>query len=171
MELPFKIIVTSLQEAQALQWKATHIVSILNSDGVEVSFANAVPHHVEIFDDLESERDEANRPGARNSPKMKNIISILEFTSQLSHGDVLLIHCHAGLCRSTAMAQLIMIQHGMSVSESLTHLLEIRRHAWPNKAVIRLGDVRLGLSGTLVSMMDEWRDDIIESMRDGNIIF
>ena len=166
----FEIRVLSQKEAVAQQLWASHIVSIVGSGETDLPefFAGPTVETI-VFDDLERERDEVNRPGARNAPKMKHVKAILEFTSQLSQGDRVIIHCHAGLCRSTAVAMLVMIQHGIDPLESLGQLLEIRSCAWPNSLVIRLGDAHLGLGNLLIDDLSDWVESEIEKIQDENI--
>lgn len=152
----FDLKITDLDSAPtiALGW-ATKTVSIVNSTGIaNPSFGEG--HQVFVFDDLESEKEECHRAGMRHAPKMKDILNVLQFTETFTNDDNVLIHCHAGLCRSTAVAILTLVQHGASPEEAMNKVLEVRPQAWPNKLVIRLGDVALEMDGTLISFMEEW---------------
>ena len=90
---------------------------------------------------------------------MNDIKSILEFTGTFADDDNILIHCHAGLCRSTAVAILALVQHGATPEEAINKVIEIRPKAWPNALIIRLGDVALEMDGQLILFMSQWWDD------------
>lgn len=140
----------------ALGW-ADKTVSLLDTSGIANPFFGE-GHQVFFFDDLESEKEECDRPGSRHAPTMKDVLNVLEFTKTFQPGDKILIHCHGGICRSTAIAMLMLIQHGFSVEDALNNVLEVRPVAWPNKLIIRLGDVALEQNGALIGFMTDWWD-------------
>jgi predicted protein tyrosine phosphatase len=65
----------------------------------------------------------------------------------------LLVHCHAGISRSTAAMTLILAQArpDLSADSILSEVLRIRSKAWPNLRIIELGDALLGRNGEIVS--------------------
>jgi len=140
--------------ALALGW-ATKTVSLVDTSGVANPFFGE-GHQVFHFDDLDSEKDECHRPGMQHAPTMKDILNVLHFTNTFTNDDKVLIHCHGGICRSPAVAMLALIQHGSSIEDALATVLKIRPVAWPNKLVIRLGDVALGQNGALINFMSDW---------------
>jgi len=92
------------------------------------------------------------------SPQASHIEKLLEFGCSLDGGANrrLLIHCFAGLCRSTAAALILIAQsdpHG-SPESAVARLLEIIPHAWPNARMVQLGDERLQLDGELVRALE-----------------
>lgn len=171
MKLPFEIRVLSQREALEQQLWATHIISIVGSGATDLPefFAGPIVKTI-VFDDLQSEREEADRPGARVSPKMNHVRQLLDFSAGFKAGDKVIIHCHAGICRSAGGAMLIMAQHGMPVFDVIKELLKIRPHAWPNKMVVRLGDIHLGLESMLIHDLEDWMEAEIELGQDGNFI-
>lgn len=64
-----------------------------------------------------------------------------------------LVHCHAGVSRSTAAAALMLAQArpALSGSEIFDAMLHIRDWAWPNLRMVELGDIALGRKGELVA--------------------
>lgn len=157
----FDLKITDITSAPAiaLGW-ADKTISLINTDGSANPFFGP-GHKVFVMDDLESIREECHRPGMQHAPNMNDIKSILEFTGTFAEGDNILIHCHAGLCRSTAVAVLALVQHGFTPEEAMAKVIEIRPKAWPNKLIIRLGDVALEMDWELMSFMDEWwRDNV-----------
>lgn len=69
----------------------------------------------------------------------------------------LLIHCHAGISRSTAIALAILSQRlgPGKESEAMDELLRIRPEAVPNLHIIRLADEILGRTGRLLGTVLE----------------
>jgi predicted protein tyrosine phosphatase len=65
----------------------------------------------------------------------------------------LLIHCHAGISRSTAATTMILAQALPRESEDaiVERLLRIRPQAWPNVLMIAVADELLGRSGRLIA--------------------
>ncbi|HEU0156028.1 MAG TPA: protein-tyrosine-phosphatase [Stellaceae bacterium] len=64
----------------------------------------------------------------------------------------LLIHCHAGISRSTAAAILVLAQHEpqRSAVRVVREVVRLRPRAWPNLRMIELGDPLLGRRGEIV---------------------
>lgn len=160
----FELRITGLTEAPALAlgW-ADKTVSLIGTSGIaNPSFGPG--HKVFMFDDLESEKEECHRPDMRHAPTMNDIRSVIEFTETFANDDKVLIHCHAGKCRSTAVAVLALVQHGATPQEAIDRVIEVRPSAWPNKLVIRLGDVALGQDGALMAFMEEWWKDNLNNI-------
>ncbi|HEY3912268.1 MAG TPA: protein-tyrosine-phosphatase [Stellaceae bacterium] len=65
----------------------------------------------------------------------------------------LLVHCHAGMSRSTAAAILILAQCGPthSARDVVGRVIRLRPRAWPNLRMIEFGDALLGRRGELVA--------------------
>jgi predicted protein tyrosine phosphatase len=152
----FDLRITDLKDAPtvALGW-ATKTVSLVDSSGIANPFFGE-GHQVFVFDDLHSEKEECHRPGMQHAPKMKDIQNVLAFTERFTDEDKVLIHCHGGISRSTAVSILVLIQHGMVIPEAVDKVLDIRPVAWPNALIIRLGDVALEQDGMLIAFMNEW---------------
>ena len=68
-------------------------------------------------------------------------------------GAHLLVHCHAGVSRSTAAATLILAQRyaDRPADEALAEVARLRPRAWPNLRMLDLGDTALGRNGEIVS--------------------
>lgn len=65
----------------------------------------------------------------------------------------LLIHCHAGLSRSTAAAILLLVQHEphRATHDVVRQVIRLRPRAWPNLRIIKIGDRLLGRDGEIVA--------------------
>jgi predicted protein tyrosine phosphatase len=65
----------------------------------------------------------------------------------------LLVHCHAGVSRSTASAILLLAQSNPSerAHDIVGQVIRLRPQAWPNLRIIELGDALLGRDGEIVA--------------------
>jgi predicted protein tyrosine phosphatase len=67
-----------------------------------------------------------------------------------------LIHCYAGISRSTAAALTLCVQHNLGRERDAARLLRRRApHAQPNRLMIGLADRMLGCQGRLTSAVQE----------------
>jgi len=153
----FELKISGLGEAVLLssQW-ATHTISLLDPDVNRdiTNFPTASKNGLlqrYYFSDV-YRHHEANFLGS--VPKFastEQIIDILQFTAGLKSTDKLLVHCHAGISRSTAVACGILCQHGLSPADAFKRMLSIRPQALPNQHILALFDELLKLKGKLVS--------------------
>lgn len=83
---------------------------------------------------------------------------IIQLADELrSEGGTLLIHCEAGVSRSTATA-LIMYAHWLGPGredEAMERVITQRPFAMPNRRMVALADRLLGLDGRLLQARDE----------------
>jgi predicted protein tyrosine phosphatase len=152
----FELKISSLRDALQLQPWATHTISLLDPDFLaisqvpEPSFEQQVLRH--YFHDIGMEKFSSFFHNPKQKPATaQQIQEILEFTAPLESADKLLVHCHAGLSRSTAVACGILCQHGLTPTEAVKYVLSIRSQAFPNQHVIKLFDDVLELEGQLVA--------------------
>jgi predicted protein tyrosine phosphatase len=92
------------------------------------------------------------------APSREDVETILQFGRSLP-GDMapspeahLLVHCHAGISRSTAaMAAILAQQHPDDDAERIfERVLAIRHKAWPNSRMIGFADDLLGRQGRML---------------------
>jgi predicted protein tyrosine phosphatase len=136
----------------------THVLSILDPNWPEPeAFFAYDPHHRTVL-----HFNDAIEPGAGvELPRVSHVEDILAF----GHGfqrDLaarreahLLIHCHAGISRSTAaMTTLLMQAHPEETEEQIfERLAAIRPQAWPNSLMIGFADELLGRGGRLTAAL------------------
>jgi predicted protein tyrosine phosphatase len=88
------------------------------------------------------------------APERWDVELLLAFTRDLATSEKahLLIHCHAGVSRSTAAAALVMAQTrpDRPAEELLREVVRLRPRAWPNLRILELGDDILGRGGEIV---------------------
>ena len=102
------------------------------------------PQLVLCFDDIASPKDEWILP------KERHVHSALEFADNLGGGS-LLIHCHAGISRSSGIA-LAIIAKGLGPGKEKKALMELEKinpNCAPNALVVWFTDEILGRGGTL----------------------
>lgn len=86
------------------------------------------------------------------APQFGAIREILEFTAQRKSGDYLLVHCAAGVSRSTAIAFAALCQHaGPGLEPDCFRALKrIRSSAAPNPLIVEFADSLLRRNGAMV---------------------
>lgn len=149
----FRIAVCGIQELEGhCETAATHVLSILDPDyPVPEAFGQYGEHErLELrFLDITDETPGAIMPGP------EHVERILAFgrTVQAEPNASLLVHCHAGISRSTASLVLILAQAmpDLAAPEVVEAVHAIREKAWPNIRMIELGDAMLGRGGSLVA--------------------
>ena len=130
----------------------THVLSILDPDWPDPpAFAAFAPHRriaLRFHDIIEPV------PGWL-APSREDVARLLAFGRELGEPAAghLLVHCHAGVSRSTAAAALILAQAhpDRPAPEALERVAQIRPHAWPNLRILEFGDALLGRDGALVA--------------------
>ena len=147
----FELRISSYDSAEDIinNW-ATKTISLLDPQmRNEVNITST--RHIEFFNDI------AQPFYGWIMPKMIHLRNCLEFSKDFTSEDRILIHCHAGVSRSTAIAIAVLIQHGVSVGDAVDKVVEIRDCAWPNAEIIALADVHFGLGGSLIDHVKLWK--------------
>ena len=133
------------------------VLSIIDPFAIDPECFGGYPAHRRTllrFDDLIFEI-----PGLE-APQDHHVEAILAFGSALEKSDAahLLIHCHAGVSRSTAAAALLMAQHNPGrEADAFLALLEIRQQAWPNTRMVEIADRLLERRGALKAGLEAYR--------------
>ena len=132
--------------------QASHVLSILDPDWpVPEAFGSWGEHRkLELrFNDIIEET-----PGMI-APQAADIARVLAFGRDMQgeRGSHLVVHCHAGISRSTASMALILAQaRPDATAEAVLRMVYgIREKAWPNLRMVALGDEMLRRGGALVA--------------------
>jgi len=152
---PFRITVCGLDELpDHSELGVSHVLSILDPDWPVPDVFGSFGEHARLelrFNDIIEEL-----PG-QVAPRRAQVEQVLAFGRDLlvepSGRASLLVHCHAGISRSTASMILILAQARPELpAETVAQeVLRIRDKAWPNLRIIELGDALLGRSGEIVA--------------------
>ena len=90
---------------------------------------------------------------------LEDVRRIVQLAEQLrSESGTLLIHCEAGVSRSTATALIIhacWLGQGFE-DEAMRRVIAQRPYAIPNRRMVALADNFLGLNGRLLQARDNW---------------
>lgn len=95
--------------------------------------------------------DETN-PNYDRSPKKEHVAEILTWAKDLADDSVILVHCEAGISRSTAVALALLVQfHGKeNIAKCIDLLITVRPAALPNSLIIKYADELLECNGKLI---------------------
>ncbi|HEY2179516.1 MAG TPA: hypothetical protein VGH15_13125 [Caulobacteraceae bacterium] len=174
----FQLTICGLEEL-GLHRRAgvTHVVSILDPGWPE-------PDEIERWEGCERllmrfhDVIEADAEDWVEAPATDHVAELLEFgrglpTDRPVH---LLVHCHAGVSRSTASALVLMAQREPSrdPGDIIGEITRCRPQAWPNLRIVEIGDALLGRNGALIeAAFAHYREaaavrpDLAQAMRAG----
>jgi predicted protein tyrosine phosphatase len=149
-----EIIVSPLAAVQLLvnKHKVSHVVSLLGPETPHRSFAGiADPNHLKLtFHDI-IEPAEGLTP-----PAPDHVETLIGFLEARQGQDPLLIHCWAGISRSTASAFTAMCLYNPGLDEyRLAQQLRSLSHvATPNRRIVAFADDIMGRRGRMVDAVD-----------------
>ena len=150
--VPFEVTICGIDELGLhCEGRVTHVLSILDPGWPEPEALGAFDPHQR----LELRFHDVIEAGAGwMAPQQQDVEHLLAFGRDLAGEKEphLLVHCHAGVSRSTAAATLILTQArpGRPAEEALLTVVRRRPRAWPNLRIIELGDALLGRRGEIV---------------------
>jgi predicted protein tyrosine phosphatase len=150
---PFEISICGIEELPPFETRGvTHLLSVLDPDFPEpTSLGLLTPAHrlsLRFHDAIDPKPGEV-------LVERDHVRQVLDFGRDLptEPGGHLLVHCHAGISRSTAFTILMLAQAlpDQSAAAIVADIARIRPRAWPNLRIAELGDELLGREGTLVA--------------------
>lgn len=126
---------------------ATHVVSLLGIEGRPQRPASIDPvRHL----DLEMDDIAAHIAGYA-APNEAQVAQLLDFGRTWNMTGPMVVHCYAGVSRSTAAALAVMCLYNEGREYEVARLLRERApHAQPNRRIVQLTDRALGLDGRLI---------------------
>jgi predicted protein tyrosine phosphatase len=142
----------------------SHIVSIMDPGCAEPDVFRLFAQHERLdlrFHDIIDEH------AGMVAPNNNDIERLLKFGRSMLDSRSkrrLLVHCHAGLSRSTAAAVLLLAQAqpDRGPEAAVNEMLRLRPRAWPNLRMIELGDESLGCEGKLIRAVRRHYADLVE---------
>lgn len=143
-----KVYVSSRSQVSKVTSKvgATHVLSLLDP-GKRPWLHPSTPlqnWRKWIFEDVID-------PSYDRAPTKEQIEQVLEWSAGLPDDAVLLVHCEAGISRSTAVALAILVQkHGLDQIDRCVDLLfGVRPESAPNPLIAKYADQILNCGGKL----------------------
>lgn len=162
-DVPFKLAICGLEELpqQIGRFRATHAISICDPNVkllpafhaattvLRLGFWDAPALPAGVAQSLSPhERDEY--------PSLHHARTLLHFGSELPDGARVLIHCWAGISRSTAAAFLLLCQRMPGRERAaLKMVCKLRKGASPNRMLVGYGDQLLGADGRMLAALDD----------------
>jgi predicted protein tyrosine phosphatase len=149
--------VTCLRDAAVVagDWSATHVVSLLDPELPDeyVPRISGATHHVVRL------RDQENALATGHFPGTITAFFDLVLPAIEQRDSRILVHCHAGVSRSTAFAYgLIAHRFGAGREvEAFDALMSIVNKPWPNRRIIEIFDAHWQREGRLLAPLDAMR--------------
>jgi predicted protein tyrosine phosphatase len=149
--------VTCLRDAAVVagDWSATHVVSLLDPELPEehVPRISGAQHHVVRL------RDQENALATGHFPGTITAFFDLVLPAIEQRDSRILVHCHAGVSRSTAFAYGV-IAHRFGAGrevEAFEALMSIVNKPWPNRRIVEIFDAHWQREGRLLAPLDAMR--------------
>jgi predicted protein tyrosine phosphatase len=162
--VPFEVTICGIDELGLhCDGRVTHVLSILDPGWpAPEAFGDFDPHQR-----LELRFHDVIEAGAGwTAPERRDVELLLTFGRDLTEvqDPHLLVHCHAGVSRSTAAAALILAQArpDRPAEEALLTVVRRRPRAWPNLRIIEIGDGLLGRRGEIVDVVRAYYRRVLE---------
>ena len=135
----------------ATEVQPTHMVSLLGDDPFPGTPVSIVPDgHLKI-----QVHDITEPMTGLIAPEREHLVTLLEFARRWRQRGPLIIHCYAGVSRSTAAALLVLCCYNEGRESDAVRLLRARApHAYPNRLMIELADDLLSCGGRLAEAVD-----------------
>jgi predicted protein tyrosine phosphatase len=142
--------------AVAQEWRATHVVSLIDPALAQsdVPVIDGAEHIVARLRDQETEEFTGHFPEIVES-LFETVRPAIE-----NPNSRILVHCHAGVSRSTAFCY-AMVAHMAGrgrEEEAFGAFLSIVNKPWPNRRIIEVLDSKWQLDGALLKPLDAMRD-------------
>ncbi|MDA1101769.1 MAG: protein tyrosine phosphatase [Proteobacteria bacterium] len=138
-------------EERARDLGATHILSLLGIEGVPKTPEGIDPaRHLHIAVD-----DFPASYAGDIAPTMEHVTALLDFAQSWGRQGAMIVHCYAGVSRSTAAALTILCQYNPGREmEAAQALRRAAPHAKPNRRMIAIADRLLQSENRLVEAVD-----------------
>jgi predicted protein tyrosine phosphatase len=156
---PFVLTICGIDELpDHAERQVSHVLSIVDPDRAPLDAFGSYGEHARLelrFHDIIQESPGLEAPQPHHVEQVLSFgRDILREPESLRH---LLVHCHAGVSRSTAAMTLLLAQAQphLPAREVLRQVLAIRRKAWPNLRILTFGEEQLGRHGEFTEAVGE----------------
>lgn len=147
---------------------ATHVVTLLHSRERNTLF---LPKSFDRANWLFLDMDDVINEDAHSAPQRDQVERLLDWVKKVPNDAHLVVHCYAGISRSTAAALAIKVQElGVDkIDEAVNWLLEVRPQACPNPVISKHADDLLGANGELHAAAEEVANAKLLSLYGGRL--
>jgi predicted protein tyrosine phosphatase len=145
---------------------ASHVISIHSTDSCEPLPTFPQPKDAVLrlsFDDPGQgyPREVSTLGSSAIPPSREDISRAITFARTLPPDAKLLIHRHAGVSRSCAIALAVLTATtDLSPEAALHHIGQLRCQAWPNDWMVHLADQILQQQGRLTTATQDWKNKL-----------
>ena len=148
------LIVCSLSDMPGVvrRRQASHLVTLIDP-GTPVERPLGVPESRHLRLDV----DDINEPmDGYMAPDAASVVRLLEFGRTWDASAPMVVHCFAGISRSTASAFAIACDRNPDIAETRIALAlrQAASHAFPNRRIVALADEILGRRGRMVEAIE-----------------
>lgn len=126
----------------------SHVISLLDP---ESAFPSPGGRHLKV-----SVHDIVDDALGLTAPARQHMAEILDFIDTWERSAPILIHCYAGISRSTATAFITACMHnpGIDEEEIALALRAASAVAWPNRRIVALADAALERNGRMTAAIN-----------------
>jgi predicted protein tyrosine phosphatase len=119
------------------RFEATHLISLVDPDD-----RMPRPHRIAQGNHLVMHFDDVDDPALPDAPRKEHIDRAFKWVARLPETARLVVHCTAGISRSTALAYGLLC-HQMNNDEAMTYVQRVRPEANPYKLMMELIEANL----------------------------
>jgi predicted protein tyrosine phosphatase len=136
----FKIL--SVLEARDIVKQYPNKLNVISVEKTETVDPNLCKNHIHLkMDDVDdaviNKWDNQLKQKGTKYPEKQHVLDAIEFDKKHT---VDMIHCHAGISRSTAIGYAILRSRGMNKPDAMKMVHEIQPYAMPNRRLVRFVD-------------------------------
>jgi predicted protein tyrosine phosphatase len=144
-----QIKITDMYEAREIANDYDFVISVFDPNKRAIFRLDHNKHFVAKFWDTEHPNE---MEWSEMSSEVRSILSWVK-NQDIKDETKVLVHCHAGVSRSSALAWLILIQSGVEWTQAFQSLFKNRSQIWPNKVVMSLGAEFLNLDPAFMKLV------------------